>query len=303
MSASRSEEPPDRTGPVDAAGGDPLGDQGRSSEERMPEDRPLDDGVIDLWLSYYDDAADASLAAAMRALLTDDERAQEPRFYFADDRRRYLVTRALVRTVLSRYAPLAPEAWRFAKNDYGRPEIAPDILIAHPQAADLRFNVSHTRGLIALAVVRGREIGVDVEHLRVRAVSLGIADRFFAPDEVVALAQVPEHAQQERFFEYWTFKESYIKARGMGLSLPLDGFSFHYPRDDAVRIAIRDDLSDVPERWRFWQCRPTEDYLLALCAERRDGPAPVVRMRRVVPLSSDSVVTAAFTRRSDDDAD
>lgn len=298
MSASRCDEISGGTNALDAADGDPLGVDDRASEEG-----DFDDGDIDLWLSYYDDAADASLAAAMRALLTDDERAQEPRFYFADDRLRYLVTRALVRTVLSRYAPLAPEHWRFAKNDYGRPEIAPNIRLAYPQAADLRFNVSHTRGLIALAVVRGREIGVDVEHVRTRAVPLEIADRYFAPDEVLALAQVPEQAQQERFFEYWTFKESYIKARGMGLSLPLDGFSFHYPYENAVRIAIRDDLNDVPDRWRFWQCRPTEDHLLALCAERCDRPPPIVRMRRIVPLSSASALTVAFTRRSDDDAD
>jgi 4'-phosphopantetheinyl transferase len=254
---------------------------------------------IDLWICHEHALDDEAHAARMRALLTDEERAQEPRFYFAHDRRRYLATRALVRTVLSRYATLAPEAWRFAKNDYGRPEIAPEVLAVCPEAADLRFNVSHTRGLIAMGVARGRELGVDVEHIRVRAASLGIAHRFFSADEIDALASVPEHAQQSRFFEYWTFKESYIKARGMGLSLPLDGFSFHYPQEDAVRIAISDQLRDDPQRWRFWQCRPTADHLLAICAERLDGPPPEIRLRRVVPLSEEAALEIAFTRRSD----
>jgi 4'-phosphopantetheinyl transferase len=253
---------------------------------------------IDIWLAFYHELDDAAHALRLRALLSEDERAQEPRYYFADDRKRYLVTRALVRTVLSRYARMAPGDWVFAKNEYGRPHIAPDIFAACADAQTLRFNVSHTRGLIALAVTRGRAVGVDVENLATRAVSLGIADRFFSPMEVAELGQVPAHAQQDRFFEYWTFKESYIKARGMGLSLPLDRFSFHYPDARAVRIAIEADLEDDAERWSFWQCRPGTEYLLALCAERRPGPPPIVRLRRLLPLLHEETMATEFTRRS-----
>lgn len=253
---------------------------------------------IDIWLAFYHGLEDEAHAARLRVLLSEDERVQEPRYYFADDRKRYLVTRALVRTVLSRYAPIAPCDWVFAKNDYGRPHIASDTLTACTEAQSLRFNISHTRGLIALAVTRGREVGVDVENLTTRAVSLGIADRFFSPMEVAELGQVPVHAQQDKFFEYWTFKESYIKARGMGLSLPLNRFSFHYPHARAVRIVIEPDLEDDAERWSFWQCRPGTEYLLALCAERRPGPPPVVRLLRLLPLLHEDTMTTEFTRRS-----
>ena len=77
-----------------------------------------------------------------------------------------------------------------------------------------------------------------MENFLARPVSTAIANRFFSPTEAAALSGVPEHRRQERFFEYWTFKESYIKARGMGLSIPLDRFSFHYSDERAVRIAI-----------------------------------------------------------------
>lgn len=255
---------------------------------------------IDLWLAYYDLAAD--LAPRLRALLTEDELARESRFYFADDRLCYLVTRALVRTVLSRYAPLPPADWRFADNGHGRPHIAPEIVARCPEAADLRFNVSHTSGLIALGVTRGRELGVDVEHVGDRKGPLEVVDRYFAPAEVEALQQQPESVRHDRFFEYWTFKESYIKARGLGLALPLERFSFHYPHETGVRLAIEPELEDAPERWALWQYRPAGNYLLAVCAERGERPPTTVALRRCLPLCPDEAIAAVSTRRSDADA-
>jgi 4'-phosphopantetheinyl transferase len=241
---------------------------------------------IDVWLAYYDEIADPRLHAEYRALLTEEERRKELRFYFPDDQRRYLVTRAMVRTVLSRYLDVAPTDWRFAANRYGRPEIAN----FKPDECGLRFNISHTRGLIALGVTQFRELGVDVENVRAREVSLGIADRFFAKAEVAELATVPPARQQDRFFEYWTFKESYIKARGMGLSIPLEQFSFHYPHERAVHLAVQPQLGDDAARWSFWQYRPTATHLLAVCAERRPDSAPQLTFRNIVQLLKTSEI-------------
>lgn len=253
---------------------------------------PLTTDEIHLWLADYDRIEDERLHAAYRELLAPAERTQEPRFYFAKDRRRYLITRALVRTVLSRYASIDPAAWEFSKNDYGCPAVA------NAEARDLSFNISHTHSLIVLAVTRERAVGVDVENFRAREVTLGIADRYFAPPEVAALGMVPPERQQYRFFEYWTFKESYIKARRMGLSLPLDKFSFHYPHDRAVEIAIDPELEDDPARWRFWQFRPASDYLVALCAERAGARPPRITVRQSVPMLTDTVITPEFLRVS-----
>lgn len=239
---------------------------------------------IHLWLAFYDQISDERLHLAYRELLSVEERTHEPRFHFDRDRRRYLVTRALVRTVLSRYAPIAPRDWVFSANGYGRPEIA------NPAARDaaLSFNLSHTHRLIALGVARGRTVGVDVENFRQREALIDIADRFFAPPEVAALAALPPERRQYRFFEYWTFKESYIKARGMGLSLPLDKFSFSYPDDRGVALATDPELSDDPARWSFWQFRPASDYLLAVCAERAGADLPRIILRKSVPMVSET---------------
>jgi len=255
---------------------------------------PLGSGEIHLWLAFYDEIGDENLHAAYRELLAPAEREQEPRFYFARDRRRYLITRALVRTVLSRYAPVDPAEWVFTTNAYGRPEIGN----AEAADANLSFNISHTHSLIVLGVTRGRALGVDVENFRAREVSLDIATHYFAPREVTALSSVPVHEQQYRFFEYWTFKEAYIKARGMGLSLPLDKFSFHYPDDRGVGIAIEPELADDPSRWQFWQYRPAADYLLAVCAERGAEP-PRLTVRRTVPMLNEITCTLECSRVSD----
>jgi 4'-phosphopantetheinyl transferase len=250
---------------------------------------------VDVWLAHYDQISDPRLHAEYRALLTEEERGKEFRFYFPDDQRRYLVTRAMVRTVLSRYLGVAATDWRFADNDYGRPQIA-NLTRAE---CNLCFNISHTRGLIALAVTQRREVGVDVENVRTREVEIEIADRFFARTEVAELATVPPERQQDRFFEYWTFKESYIKARGMGLSIPLGKFSFHYPHERAVQLAVEPELGDDATRWGFWQYRPTAEHLLALCVERPEGVAPSVTFRRTVPLASEQVLQLQLLKTSE----
>jgi 4'-phosphopantetheinyl transferase len=255
---------------------------------------PLAQDEIHVWLTYYEEINDEETQEVYRNVLNGDEKKQEARFYFARDRRRYLVTRALVRTVLSRYAPVAPADWIFTNNYYGRPEIANSEM----NSAELSFNVSHTRSLIALAVTRGRALGVDVENVQAREVSIDIAERFFSPSEVAALAGTPANQQRDRFFEYWTFKESYIKARGMGLSLPLDKFSFRYPDDRAVEIAIHPELADHPRRWQFWQLRPRPEYLVAICAERVSAQSPTIVIRMAIPMVVETILDSAFCRTS-----
>jgi 4'-phosphopantetheinyl transferase len=255
---------------------------------------PLTPAEIHLWLTFYDEITDEHLLAEYRALLNPAEKEQQSRFYFARDRLRYLVTRALVRTVLSRYLSIHPRDWMFSTNAYGCPEIAN----AQAKEECISFNISHTHSLVVLGVTRHRALGVDVENVEAREALLDIADRFFAPQEVTALNAVPAQQQQYRFFEYWTFKESYIKARRMGLSLPLDKFSFHYRNDQSVEIAIDPELADDAARWQFWQFRPRPEYLVAICAERVGDKAPIVTVRQAVPMVSEKRYAPEFLRIS-----
>lgn len=250
--------------------------------------------TIDLWLAYYQDWDGDCAQDRLQALLSDDEKRQRERFYFADDRLRYAVTRAMVRTVLARYAAVAPVDWRFVANAYGRPAIAPQ----HGAACELNFNVSHTRGLIVLGITRLGMLGIDVESLH-RAAAPGLAERMFSARESTDLRRTPLQERDFRFYEYWTFKESYIKARGMGLSLPLDKFSFSFPDAGAVKLDIDAELADVPDRWRLWQFQPTADYLLAVCAESQGDHPQSVRLRKLTPRDDDEELALTPRRRTE----
>ena len=212
-----------------------------------------------------------------QSLLSTDEHKRMARLVFDRDRRAFVITRALVRTMLSRYAAVAPADWRFVENVHGRPEIV-DRPAGTP---DLRFNISHTDGLIACAVTIGREVGVDVEHVG-RHVTHDIAGRFFAPEEVTDLRGLPLEDQQRIFFDYWTLKEAYIKARGFGLALPLGEFAFKLNPPGPPAITFAPSLDDDPSTWQFVQDWPTPQHRLGL-AVRREGADLPVRLRFVTP--------------------
>jgi 4'-phosphopantetheinyl transferase len=237
---------------------------------------------VHVWLTEPERVTDRATLEAYEALLAPEERTKQRRFRFAIDRHDCLVTRALVRTTLSRYAPVHPAAWRFDLNQYGRPHLAPGQC-----DPDLRFNLSHTRGLIACAVTIGHEIGCDVESLRRSGETVAIADRYFSPAEVGALRALPEEQQRERFFAYWTLKESYIKARGMGLALPLDQFSLLLDGGPPIGIAFDPRLGDDPGLWQFELRRPTEDHMLAIGVNRGRGADLAVSIARTIPLQGE----------------
>jgi 4'-phosphopantetheinyl transferase len=208
-------------------------------------------------------------------LLTPEEAARGARFVRARDRESFAVTRALVRTVLSRYGPTAPRDWRFVTNAHD----CPFVVDAQAGEPPLRFNVSHTEGLIVLAVARGHRIGVDVEAVD-REVLDELPERHFAPDEVRDLRALPPGDQPRVFFDYWTLKEAYIKARGLGLALPLDQFAFQLGEGAAPAIRFAPGFVDDARRWQFWQAWPTPRHRLALAIER-DGPDLPVTLRHL----------------------
>ena len=247
---------------------------------------------IDLWLAYYEEFAQES--PHLLTLLSEEERAKSICFHFADDRLRYIVTRAMLRTVLSRYANVAPEEWTFEQNAYGRPSIHTHL---SERSGDLNFNLSHTRGLIALGGCRGFSVGVDVEHLE-RQPALAVAERFFSPKEAAELAALAPELQARRFFEYWTLKESYIKAHGKGIAHTLDSFSFSFPSDSSLRLTVDPKLDDDAQRWRFWQYQPDGEHLLAICAERTRNPAPLLRLLRMQHLDAFEVLSRQPDRTS-----
>jgi 4'-phosphopantetheinyl transferase len=243
---------------------------------------PLNAVHVDL--VHTDDVAAAARRDAYLALMSPDEHERMARLIFERDRRRFLLTRALVRTMLSRYAAVRAADWRFVENVHGRPEI-----LDRPRGVpDLRFNISHTDGLIAIAVTRHGDVGVDVENAGARQAPIDVAGTCFAPAELAALRQEPAASQSRSFFRFWTLKESYIKARGLGLSLPLDQFSFQIQPEGSIRFFTAPASNDPAAHWRFWQFGVAGRHVVALCVRRGAADRPVVQARRLVPLLSEA---------------
>jgi 4'-phosphopantetheinyl transferase len=243
---------------------------------------------IHLYFSYPEHISDPGLLCCYESLLSADERARMARFHFARNRHQYLVTRALIRTSLSAYYPIEPAAWQFGKNRYGKPEISyPDANLT------IRFNLSHTLGLTVCAIAHHHDIGVDVEDSqRSTRASFSSLGSYFTEQEIEDLGKVSEDQQQQRFFDYWTLKESYIKARGGGLSIPLSKFSFRFQANKLMGFSVHPDLQDDAECWQFWRIPLADRYRIALAIKSKDTDFKVTAVNSV-PLQGN--VTAPLT--------
>lgn len=233
----------------------------------------IEDDQIHLWQLQQDDFELSALERECLSWLSEDELARYRRFRFDRHRKQLLLGRVLMRVALSRYnGAIAPEDWRFAHNDYGKPSLG-----AGQDASMLRFNLSHSGERVVFAVTRDRELGVDIERAEKERRVLAIADRYFSSSELAELQALPDESQQSRFYELWTLKEAYIKACGMGLAIDLQHFSYSFPEPDGIAIAFDPQRDDSAAAWRLWQLDAGPDYRLALAA-RTESPEPPLRL-------------------------
>jgi 4'-phosphopantetheinyl transferase len=220
----------------------------------------LDVGTVHVWQARLDQFAGQQ--GQMLDLLSADERERAERFHFAKDRRHFIAARVLLRTLLGRYLSLPPQRLSFSYSPYGKPALA-----GEGESRALRFNVSHSYGLALYAVAREREVGVDVEYIRHDVVSDSIAEHFFSAREVATLRSLPAELQPRAFFNCWTRKEAFIKARGDGLSFPLDQFEVSLdPQEPAALVSIRSDRREA-SRWSLQALPVEEGYVAALAVK------------------------------------
>jgi len=210
---------------------------------------------IDVW--RIDLAAAADLPESF-ALLDAGEQARAQRFHFPEHRRRFIVAHAAVRRILARRLDTSPQAIEFVRNDHGKP-----FLKAHDAPV---FSLSHSHEMALCAVAAAGELGVDIEHRRA-VEHADLAQRFFAPDEVAALAALPAERQADGFFACWSRKEAYSKAKGLGLSLPLDSFAVSVDTEATLHYSHHDPVD--ASRCRLWEVPVATGYraALAYCGE------------------------------------
>ena len=217
----------------------------------------LADNEIHLWISFerpVDEPALSQLASILRP--AEFERLET--VSSAETRLRFLGARALQRTVLASYAHgVQPAALRFVKGEHGKPALAPEF-----GSLGLHFNLTHTEGLVAIAVSRHRDVGLDAENRCARTTALRLARRYFTAEEARNLEALPIELQPTRFYSLWTLKESWMKALGRGVGAGLDNAAFSLDDEHQVQ-GLSFAASDAAD-WRFWQYAPSKEHLMAL---------------------------------------
>jgi 4'-phosphopantetheinyl transferase len=219
-----------------------------------PDHLDLGSDEVHLWRVFVDETYTPDLLQP----LSEDERARAERFRVESVQWQFVVSRAVLRMLLGRYLDSAPETLTFRYGPHGKPALG-GTFADHP----LRFNVSHTEDVALLAFTRGREVGVDVEHIHPQAQN--IAAHFFSQAENAALLALPETEREAAFFRAWTRKEAFIKARGDGFALPLTNFDVSL--DEAARLLSVLNEPNEAARWSMYSFYPAPDYVAALAVE------------------------------------
>jgi 4'-phosphopantetheinyl transferase len=204
--------------------------------------------------------------AAYLGVLNDAERTQHGKFRFDDDRHTYLIAHALVRFALAGELGVDAASLRFEIGEHGKPELI--------EGQGVRFNLSHTRGLVACAITRTDDVGVDVEHVDRKTEIDSLARSVLSEAERASLATLEGSARRERFFRYWTLKEAYVKAMGRGIALPLRSLHVELGSApaDAPRFVFHPPFEDDARVWSLASRPLLVNHVLGVAIRRPDPP-------------------------------
>jgi 4'-phosphopantetheinyl transferase len=202
---------------------------------------------------------DVETIANLAALLSEDERQRAVRYHRSVDRDRFIAGRGILRKIISAYLALSRGELRFTYNEYGKPAVLDD-----QNDRALYFNLSHSGELALYAVTRGRDVGIDIEYVREDFATLEIAEHFFSKDEVAALKSLSAGERAAGFFNCWSRKEAFIKAKGLGVSYPLDRFTVSLAPGDSPSLLKVDDDEREATCWQMYDLKPGAGYAAAL---------------------------------------
>lgn len=210
---------------------------------------------VHVWQVDLDISADA--VKRLFAHLSAEERERAARFAFPLDRDRFIVARGVLRDLLSAYLHQPPADVRIVTSAHGKP-----ALMRSQGIPDLRFNLSHSHGLALYAFTLQREVGIDIEKIRLEFATDGIAERYFSVREQEGLRALSSEVRAEAFFLCWTRKEAYLKARGQGLRIPLASFDVSTTLNEPPALTSADS-----HLWSLHSLRPATGFVGALVVE------------------------------------
>ncbi len=185
------------------------------------------------------------------------------KFRFEKDQHTYLIAHALLRAALSRCRAIEPSRWMFRTNAYQKP-----FVLEPSDTCDLHFNLSHTDGMVAVAITRAGQVGIDVETLSQDQIGIEIVQEVLSEDEYhdYLLQQPPD--QHKRLLQYWTLKEAFVKATGLGITAGLKNHAFDLSGHPHPKIRFLSTSDFSSSDWRFWQYNLTTGHFLAVACQQ-----------------------------------
>jgi 4'-phosphopantetheinyl transferase len=192
--------------------------------------------------------------------LDQSEQNKVEKLHFLRDKTLYQLSHYMLRWVLSQYLNMQPQQIEFDTNQYGKPSVK--------GCNKLFFNLSHTNGVSVIALSKNKTIGIDVEKINPKIEVNSIADNFFHPNEVKQLNQLSQNERPSAFYKIWTLKEAYIKAKGMGLSIPLRDFNFNFDSPNIVDVNFNYSLKEIPSDWKFtsYESEKYHNFIVSVAA-------------------------------------
>lgn len=182
-------------------------------------------------------------------LLDADEKARAQRFRFEADRQLFVRAHGLLRRVLTLYGRGAAADWRFRLGPAGKPALCPEH---HPDQGQLCFNLSHCRGMVAVAVAWRRALGVDVEALASLGEVDALAETILAPSERRQFQACDSAQRPGVLLERWTLKEAVLKAMGSGLGeIAPDAIAFDRDAGGQWQL-LQDFAGGARQDWWFF---------------------------------------------------
>jgi 4'-phosphopantetheinyl transferase len=226
-----------------------------------PSDLELEAGQVHTWSASLDQPD--LCFQILYETLSQDERDRAERFVFEKDRRHFAVCRGILRSIISRYVDVKASSISFMYGPNGKPALG-DLHCGE----SLYFNLSHSEGLALYVFSRDQELGVDVECTRDINEVEQIAKRIFSKREIEIFLSLPEKAKKDAFFNCWTRKEAFVKALGVGLSLPLDNFEVTFiPVEQSRLIRVEGDINEI-SLWSVHDLKPANNYAGAFAIKK-----------------------------------
>lgn len=229
----------------------------------LPYGLQLPKGEVHIWSASTEGSDEQFIS--LQGILSADEAQRAGKYYFEHDRMRFVLSRGLLRLIMSRYLDVEPGTISLCYNHFGKPELA-----SISGGNTIQFNISHSGKLVLYAITCGHRVGIDVERIRHFQEAEEIVERFFSAGEKMKFRSLPEDISDRTFLTYWTRKEAYVKALGEGLSYPFHSFCVAYPFGEQGRLIQNLPCREESIVWSIADISIDPQYIAAIAVEGHD---------------------------------